>query len=396
MDALPQPQGVPALDPDACVACGACTAACPTDAVHQPQRPEQALLQTLEGLPAVPLLLVCPRAPVDRGTQAPVAGIVRHVRCLAGLDVADLLAATGHGQRVLWLDDTPCAQCPVGSLRAEIQATAQAADRLLQAFGHPGHLHTTALDTGHLLDSPESRPVIHGTRPRLSRRELFRRLVRGAGNPGKRDSAPDLPMLLPGGPVALRLPKQLPESRRRLLEALVRLARSAGIDMGAATPFTEGLPFSRVRIQEDRCSGCGLCARFCPTEALVFSGPDPTVRLQPTETGAFQLAFRADLCIDCGICQAACPEEAVEFGEDLSLRELVEPGWSVLAAGALVACRGCGAATAPRPGDGEPLCYACRGDGGGPLPGPGEMDMLDDLRSRLMEYLGRSQDDPGP
>ncbi len=395
MDALPQSQGLPVLDGDICVACGACAAVCPTDAVYPPQRPEQILLRTLDGLPAVPLLLACPRASVDRGTQAPVAGIVRHVRCLAGLDMADLLAATGHGQRTLWLDDTACGQCPIGALGPAIQATARAADRILHTFGLPGRLRTTALDTGQLLDSPERRPVLLGTQPRLSRRELFRGLIRGDEASRDRDPAPDLPMLLPGGPVALRLPKQLPESRRRLLEALARLARSAAVDMGAATLAAQDLPMARVKVQGDRCSGCGLCARFCPTEALAFAGPDPTVRLRPTETVPFQLAFRADLCIDCGICQVACPEEAVEYGEELSLRDLVEPGWSVLAAGALGACRRCGAATAPRPGDGAPLCYACRGGEGEPLHGTGGTDMLDDLRSQLMEYLGGSQEDPG-
>ena len=49
----------------------------------------------------------------------------------------------------------------------------------------------------------------------------------------------------------------------------------------------------------DRCTGCGICARKCPTGAIAF---------RPHEVHAIE----AEACIKCGTCLEACPFQAVE------------------------------------------------------------------------------------
>lgn len=55
-----------------------------------------------------------------------------------------------------------------------------------------------------------------------------------------------------------------------------------------------------THIDAQRCSGCGACARICPTEALTLV--DGVARVTGT------------LSLGCGQCAAVCPEDAVRVG----------------------------------------------------------------------------------
>lgn len=51
-------------------------------------------------------------------------------------------------------------------------------------------------------------------------------------------------------------------------------------------------------LKTDRCKGCGICAAFCPKEALdIFQGK---VSLKENNQ-----------CILCGLCEERCPDYAI-------------------------------------------------------------------------------------
>ncbi len=52
-----------------------------------------------------------------------------------------------------------------------------------------------------------------------------------------------------------------------------------------------------IAIDERKCVGCGLCACFCPVDAL---------------SGWGLMKVDEDLCMDCLDCLDACPVDAVE------------------------------------------------------------------------------------
>jgi len=57
-------------------------------------------------------------------------------------------------------------------------------------------------------------------------------------------------------------------------------------------------------IDEDACTGCGICLEWCPTDAIVLSEEELAVRDE-------------NACFGCGVCARFCPEEAISLKEGL-------------------------------------------------------------------------------
>lgn len=57
-------------------------------------------------------------------------------------------------------------------------------------------------------------------------------------------------------------------------------------------------------IDEEICSGCGICVEWCPTDAIVLDAEGVAQR----DEGA---------CLGCGVCSRFCPEEAISLQEGL-------------------------------------------------------------------------------
>ncbi len=67
----------------------------------------------------------------------------------------------------------------------------------------------------------------------------------------------------------------------------------------------------KVRIDEERCKGCGFCAEFCPREVLKMTG-----ELGPKGYETVRVTDEIK-CLGCGLCEAICPE----FGIYLTTEE---------------------------------------------------------------------------
>ena len=57
-------------------------------------------------------------------------------------------------------------------------------------------------------------------------------------------------------------------------------------------------------IDEDACSGCGVCVDLCPTDAISLNSEGVAQRDE-------------DACFGCGVCARSCPEEAISLKEGL-------------------------------------------------------------------------------
>jgi NAD-dependent dihydropyrimidine dehydrogenase PreA subunit len=53
-----------------------------------------------------------------------------------------------------------------------------------------------------------------------------------------------------------------------------------------------------LRLQEDRCVGCGMCLAVCPHEVFALNNGKAKIRDR-------------DACMECGACARNCPTEAI-------------------------------------------------------------------------------------
>jgi len=53
-----------------------------------------------------------------------------------------------------------------------------------------------------------------------------------------------------------------------------------------------------VKIDEDKCTGCGICAQICPVDAIAVG---PVAKID------------REICTGCGRCVAECPNEAIHM-----------------------------------------------------------------------------------
>ncbi|MBA3876951.1 MAG: hypothetical protein C0498_08445 [Anaerolinea sp.] len=109
---------------------------------------------------------------------------------------------------------------------------------------------------------------------------------------------------------------------------------------GSAFVFEHpGSPVGIVEIRADACTACGMCARTCPTEALVVAPRD----------GAVEITFDGVRCTACGQCVASCPE--VAHGaialRRVASRDALAQGATRLAGSDVASCVRCGRPVAP-------------------------------------------------
>jgi len=64
----------------------------------------------------------------------------------------------------------------------------------------------------------------------------------------------------------------------------------------------------------DKCIGCGVCVKFCPTEAISGNKKEKHV-------------INPDACIECGVCGRICPQETVFDSDGQTVTRVKRTEW---------------------------------------------------------------------
>lgn len=347
--------GGASVDQGACLGCGACIAVCPTEAIG-PRSARRPLHFAVADAPGDgPVALACPRS----GTWMSPMPVIRHERCLAALGPDELLDLAGDPPRHLWLDDSACGTCALAQLHVAIDRAVEGANGLCRAFGLDAVVHRATESGADVVPRGPRARVVDVRDGAMSRRGLFRRL---AGEVSGRVRPADAS-------------RGLPLRRQRLLQVLrLRAAGGGGLDDRPVT--VDG--FGDVEVDAGRCTACGLCAQFCPTDALSFStGGDGQQRM-------FTLHAEPARCVDCGVCTAACPEGAITVNTQLNPVAVLSDAGRLAAAGPIVDCEICGLAAVATPD--RARCFSCSRGVVSSL--RDEAGLMTDFLSRLPEYPG--------
>ncbi len=117
------------------------------------------------------------------------------------------------------------------------------------------------------------------------------------------------------------------------LAALVQGVSAKLVHSETGTVARGSAPFGIVEVDSSRCTGCGLCALDCPTEALTFQ--------RKGEDDSYRILFQHDLCVGCGLCRKFCPEQCLSVERGLDLNKIGK-GASILFEDRISRCRDCG------------------------------------------------------
>ncbi len=315
------------LDSTRCVECGLCAAVCPTR-VFTTQENDAAILNAVAACANVEL--ACPRKTDFETTRAPKVAGARQVACLARLS-PELLTALAAEHETVWLNDSPCADCPIGArAHPKILAARDAANRLLAAWQRSDAIRCY---TDSALGAARKVARIGNPNQALSRREFFSFF---RSNAGRAVVAASL-----GGSPKADSSRAVPDSET-FSRALAKLGTPA-----AETVASERL--ATIQVAES-CTACGLCAKICPTHAMEFRA----------DGGYYVLAIQPRACLGdaCGLCALICPAHAITLTAGVARDALTVSDPAPLRSGALTICRQCNTPFAAEPG--QSLCPVCR------------------------------------
>jgi len=284
-------------DWDLCVNCGLCVAACPTRAIRPSSANLRAMLEVAESS-SEDVGFACERG----GNTADMT-----VRCLAVVPW-EMLASIALDHRI-YLDVTPCAECPDERARTLLAKSLESLQRFLGEEFYAEQIRLEAV--------PEHAGA-------LSRREaftsIFKRGKRLAANliPGDAEGA-----VIDGGIYERLLEAKLAALVARNAEGTEAGAESTGVanaepGESAAAPTAPHLfTLDTLRISTD-CWTCSVCEKLCPLGAIAIDDSDDDSALR-------YIHHKPIRCTQCGLCQRVCPEQAILGWREIATDDPV--GW---------------------------------------------------------------------
>ncbi len=298
------------IDPERCLECGACAAACPVGAIEVMAPSNSELLWRVRKRLSngQPIAFACGQCTVPESN----GGGYISLPCLGRLDESVLAGAAALGASTIWLVHGDCDGCTLAPARARLAQVSANTAALSACFGANVCVELVCALPPEV--DGHSPPQTAGSS--LSRRRLLK-LLSGQDHESEWWSVePAAPAPVQSGR-SKGVARARPSTKQHLL---VESARRLGEPLpGARLPATLSAHFG----VNAACSGCQMCALFCPTGALskVRKGEQAGV------------AFQASLCTNCGLCREICYWKAVELtpGCDAAtwVNEAVEVIWFV-------------------------------------------------------------------
>lgn len=308
------------VDMAECVSCGACVAVCPMEAIHSIDPLSEdlanavaAAVNAADGSMAV---IACARmAAREEGDPEMYAT----VPCLARIEELLLVELAARGIEDIVLVDGGCASCKYGAVRPAIDATVDSAITLLESVGSAAII-TCDSEFPPEVETHDARKIMGAARrsfltdtsgmakdmaliaveqvvaqkldPQQQKKILTLRDKLGVGKSGK-------------------LPHYEASRNMRMLDALHEMGEPVVSELDTRV-------FGSVSLDADLCTGCGMCAMFCPTAALRVSEES-----HPGE-GMRYFEFSAAECVQCGLCADACTKKALNVSSRVSTADLFD------------------------------------------------------------------------
>lgn len=299
------PENAISLDPgpsisNGCSDCGLCQVACPTEVFQNQLQTDQYLLnQTADLLRRDPvpgerrrLVVRCREAEGSEENALSVA-------CLGRVNENIILGAALLGFEEILLLPGTCSQCRLSLGENLFSDSIRSSRVLLGAVG----LERVTVDVG---DGDDGRIAI------LERRDVLRSFANSMKS--------HLGSFVYSRERAIRQKLSIDREREDSARTsprrttLLRLLEQRQLRDEGVVNHEDEFPWGVIRIDEERCAACGICAALCPTGAILEESKDDCVTL----------CFQSSACTNCSLCMEACPENAVDFEESFSIAEVFD------------------------------------------------------------------------
>lgn len=329
------------IDHAACVNCGCCVPVCPMDALKMVEPSAQAVqsrARKVADKSARSTMFACSRiASKNLGDPDRFA----EVPCLGHISETQIMELVSGGLDDIMLIDGNCETCKLGAASARIDATIATVERLLDACDSSAIVtRQSSFPDEYLLSGDNARG--EGRRGLLRQTTSYVKTV--AGNVAKKtieDKLQDSGSS-DGNVLAERLKRGRgagilhfePESNYELIESMEKMLDSKGAvaeesalsgedGSAAASDVLERRlstrHFGNVYVDVERCSGCGMCVLFCPTEALKYDDFE-----DPDNEKVRYCEFQAADCTQCMLCKDVCLRECLEVSPEVTIEEVLD------------------------------------------------------------------------
>ncbi len=331
-DAITLSRGQVDIDNTACINCGCCVPVCPVCALSMVEPSVQTVVKRtakVADFHTRSMAFACSRiasknlVDTDRFAEVPCLGHISEIQLmeLAACGIDDILLVDGN-----------CKTCKLGKASSRIDDVVDVCANLFDAC------ECSAIITRHSSFPDEyisSGINVRGEGRRGLLKQTTSYVKTVAGNVAKKTieeklseagvkSSRESSTFKQGkGVVHLK-----PDVNYAIIEAMEKLGSEKGalgeneeaaysLDTCAHKISTRH--FGNVYIDVEKCSGCGMCVMFCPTNALKYDQFD-----QPENDDARYCDFQASDCLQCMLCKDVCLRECLEVSQEVTFEELLD------------------------------------------------------------------------
>lgn len=328
---------------DKCLGCGLCFSDCPTQVFTSKQWDETTIVAKVKEQGAEETQFFCGHHSTPY--------LAKEEKDKAAIQVPTCLSSVSKGawyevglltEVELRLDE--CEKCSMKSSLARLSIAVKTAMEWLNASGHPAEF--SYIVTAEKAKRKKKLQAASCGLKITSRRDLFLSLL-GQGNDSNTPDSPKRNSIL-----EMRKKHNLnvlPDWHKRFAESYQNHFQEGG------SPAY----WPSIKMKTD-CVNCGMCARYCPTQALQIT----------VEGKECTHSFVSGYCLDCRICMLACPTQSIirerqVDQEPFEVKEIYKVP--------ITECKRCAAHTFVNEGN---LCYWCAKE-------PNHEDLLSDIRQKL-------------
>ncbi len=308
------------IDADACMSCGACIAACPTSAIVGLDPGDKDIaakiskaISLTKGMAVITCARMASRQVADPEKYASLP-------CLARLDESLLVSLAAGGIDDIVLVDGNCKTCKYGAVSSQIDDTVQSAIDLLEMRGSSAIISRVSEFPPEILIKSESQAA------GLSRRSAFtstggyaKNVVSNAADmvmteffhQNSADNASSSTAGLRVGKNG-KMPVFQSDRHMRILDDLYNMGNIVRDEFNTRL-------FGVLSIDSAKCSGCGMCVMFCPTEAIKYADFD-----EPDDESMRFLEFQIADCTQCRLCADVCLRRCLEVSSLIPTEELFD------------------------------------------------------------------------